>query len=191
MLNGEEVETPTFDFYTGKKKYLKTYLKLEEKDILIIEGLHAINETLTSSISKDRKFKIYVSPLIDLNIDDLDSISTTDLRLLRRIIRDNRTRGYNAVETIKLWQNVRTGEEKNIFPYQEEVDEVYNTGLIYEIGVLKLYALPLLYQIRPDSEYYESVRKLIRFLDMFLCIPSDSVPEESILREFIGNSFFE
>lgn len=191
LLEGEEVETPTFDFISGEKKYLKTYLKLEDNDILIIEGLHAINEELTKNISKDKKYKIYVSPFISLNIDNLNPISTTDVRLLRRIIRDNRTRGYNVLDTLKQWDNVRSGEEKNIFPFQEEVDAIYNTGLIYECGILKLYALPLLYEIKPDSIYYEQVRKLIRFLDMFLAIPSDSVPEESILREFIGKSFFE
>ena len=191
LLDGEEVEIPTFDFYKGEKKYLNTYLKLDNNDILIIEGLHAINERLTKDIAKENKYKIYVSPLLSLNIDNLDPVSTSDVRLLRRIIRDNRTRGYNVLETLKLWDNVRDGEEKNIFPFQEDVDAIFNTGLIYEFGVLKLYALPLLYEVKTDSKYYESVRRLIRFLDMFITIPSDSVPEESILREFIGKSFFE
>lgn len=191
LLNGESVSVPTFNFTSGVKEYLGNELKLGENDILIIEGLHAINEELTKSIPKDKKYKVYLSPLIDLNIDNQNMISTCDVRLLRRIVRDNRTRGYNALDTIKSWENVRRGEEKYIFPYQNDVDYVYNTALIYEIGVLKLYAEPLLFEIDNSSEYYEEVRRLLKFLSMFLAIPTDAIPSESILREFIGNSFFE
>lgn len=191
MLNGEEVSVPTFNFHNGEKEYLGRNVKLEDDDILIIEGLHAINDELTSSIPREKKYKVYLSALTDLNIDNQNMLSTSDLRLLRRIVRDNRTRNYSALDTIKSWKNVRNGEEKYIFPYQNNVDFVYNSALIYEVGVLKLYAEPLLFEIDNSSVYYEEVRRLINLLNMFLPIPSDAVPSESILREFIGNSFFE
>jgi len=191
LLNKEKVETPTFNFKKGEKEYLGNTLKLEEDDILIIEGLHAINEELTKDIERDKKYKIYISPLTDLNIDNLNMLSTSDVRLLRRIIRDNRTRGYTAEHTIKSWQNVRNGEEKNIFPFQNDVDSVFNSSFIYELGVLKIYASPLLYAIDQSSPCYEEVIRLINLLSMFLPIPPDEIPSDSILREFIGNSYFE
>ena len=191
LIAGEEVSIPTFNFFKGKGEYLGNKIKLEENDILIIEGLHAINEKLTSSISKDAKFKVYLSPLSDLNIDNHNMISNSDVRLLRRIIRDNRTRGYSAEDTISKWQNVRNGEEVNIFPFQNDVDFVFNTSLIYEICVIKLFAEPLLFGIDNTSPCYEEVVRLLNFLDMFVGIPTDEIPSDSILREFIGGSYFE
>lgn len=191
LLNNEEVEIPTFNFYKGIGEYLGNTLKLEKDDILIIEGLHCLNEKLTESIPKENKLKIYVSPLSDLNIDNHNMIATSDIRLLRRIIRDSRTRGYTAEHTIKTWRTVRKGEEDNIFPYQNEASYVFNTAFIYELGVIKPYAEALLYSIDQTSEYYEEARRLLNLLNMFLTIPSDAVPNDSILREFIGNSYFE
>ena len=191
LLNGEEVSIPTFNFKKGIKEYLGNTLKLGNKDILIIEGLHALNDELTYDVDKDKKYKIYVSPLTDLNIDNYNMVSNSDLRLIRRILRDNRTRGYSAEHTISTWQNVRDGERKYIYPNHSNADVVYNTSLIYEIGVLKLYVLPLLYEIDSKSPaYYEAVR-LINFLGMFSAISSEEIPSESVLREFIGNSYFE
>ena len=191
LINGEEVEIPTFNFYKGKGEYLGNKIKLLDKDILIIEGLHAINEELTKTIAKEFKYKVYISPLSDLNIDDHNMISNSDVRLLRRIVRDNRTRGYSALETIRRWQSVRRGEEKYIFPFQDDAQVVFNSALIYEIGVLKLFAEPLLFGIDNTSPYYEEAVRLLNFLDMFVGIPTDEIPSESILREFIGGSYFE
>jgi len=191
LLQHEEVSIPTFNFVKGIPEFLGNTIQLKDNDILIIEGLHGLNEELTAKIPKENKYKVYVSPLTDLNIDDFNTVSTSDVRLLRRIVRDHRTRGYNALDTISSWDRVRKGEEKNIFPYQGDADFVFNSALIYEIGVLKLYAEPLLYEIDNESPYYEEVRRLINFLDMFLAIPPDSIPADSILREFIGNSYFE
>ncbi len=191
LIAGEEVAIPTFNFYKGKSEFSGKKIRLEENDILIIEGLHAINEDLTKSVEKNAKYKVYVSPFTDLNIDNHNMISNTDVRLLRRIVRDNRTRGYSALETINKWKNVRNGEEKNIFPYQNDVDFVFNSSLVYEIGVLKLFAEPLLYGIDSSSYSYEEVVRLLNFLDMFVGISTDEIPSDSILREFIGNSYFE
>ena len=191
LIDGEEVSIPTFNFYKGKGEYLGKTIKLENNDILIIEGLHAINEELTKSVDKKQKYKVYISPLTDLNIDTHNMISNSDVRLLRRIVRDNRTRGYSAETTVSKWNIVRDGEEKYIFPYQGDVNYVYNTALIYEIGVLKLYAEPLLYNIDNTSPCYSEVRRLLRFLGMFVGIPTDEIPSDSILREFIGRSYFE
>ncbi|MBQ6547132.1 MAG: hypothetical protein IJL74_03960 [Bacilli bacterium] len=191
LINGEEVSIPTFNFYKGQGEYLGKTLKLGKRDILIIEGLHAINEELTKSISKDAKYKVYVSPLSDLNIDDHNMISNSDVRLLRRIVRDNRTRGYTAEDTISKWQNVRDGETKYIFPYQNDVDFVYNSSFPYEIGVLKTFAEPLLYQIDHNSECYEEALRLLKFLGLFVGVPDNEIPSDSIFREFIGGSYFE
>ena len=191
MLKGVEVEIPTYNFKKGEGEFLGNKIKLNDNDILIIEGLHALNEELTSSIPKESKYKVYVSPFTDMNIDIHNVISTTDLREIRRMVRDNRTRGYKALDTLKVWNNVRAGEEKYIYPYQEEADFVYNTFLLYEIGVLRLYAEPLLYDIGSDSPYYEEVKRLKNLLAMFMTIPTDAIPNDSILREYIGNSYFE
>lgn len=191
ILNGEEVSVPTYNFQSGVKEYLGKKVKLDNNGILIVEGLHGLNEELTSNIKKEEKLKIYVSPLTDLNIDDYNMVSTSDVRLLRRIVRDNRNRGYLASETINTFDAVRSGEENNIFPYQGDADFVYNSALIYEIGVLKLYALPLLYEIENTDPSYAVARRLINVLNMFLSIPTDAIPEDSVLREFIGKSYFE
>lgn len=191
LLKGEEVETPTFNFIKGISEFVGKKVKLEERDILIIEGLHAINEELTSRVNKENKYKVYISPLSDLNIDNHNMISNSDIRLLRRIIRDNRERGYSAEHTLATWDRVRKGEEQYIFPYQGDVDCVYNTSLIYEIGVLKLYAEPLLFGIDNSSHYYEEAVRLLNFLNMFVGLPTDEIPNDSLLREFIGQSYFE
>lgn len=190
LLNNEEVIIPTFNFKTGIPEFNKS-LKLNDNDIIIIEGLHCLNEELTKSIPKENKYKVYVSPLTDLNVDNYNMVSTSDNRLLRRMVRDNRTKGYSAEYTIKTWSRVRDGEEKYVFPYQEEADFVVNSALIYEIGALRQYAEPLLYNIDINSPYYEEARRLLRFLNMFLVVPTENIPKESILREFIGGSYFE
>ncbi|MBE6153418.1 MAG: nucleoside kinase [Firmicutes bacterium] len=190
LIAGNEVDIPRFNFVKGEKEFGVRKLKLEKNDILIIEGLHTLNEKLTASISKDNKIKIYISPFTPLSIDNYNHISTSDIRLLRRIVRDNRTRGRNVEETLMSWDKVRRGEEIYVFPYQDEADYIFNTAFIYEIGVLKVYVEPLLYAINSDSKYYGEARRLIRFLKIFLPIPADSVPQDSILREFIGKSCF-
>ena len=191
LLNHEEVYLPRFNFITGESEVCEKPFKLDENDIIIIEGLHGLNDELTSKISPENKYKLYISPLTDLNIDNHNMVSTSDVRLLRRIVRDSRTRGYTAEKTIEKWGLVREGEEKYIFPFQDSPDKIYNTALTYEIGVLKLYAEPLLYEINPTSPYYEEARRLLNFLNMFLVVPTDAIPSDSILREFIGNSYFE
>lgn len=189
ILKGEEVSIPTFNFALGKKEYKKT-LKLEKDDIILIEGIHAINTNILTNIPRNNKYKIYISALTELNIDDHNRVSTTDNRLLRRIIRDNRTRGYDVEHTLKTWVSVRRGEEKYIFPFQDEADCTLNTALIYELGVLKTYVEPLLYSVPYESPYYEEARRLINFLRLFLPIPADDIPSDSVLREFIGNGCF-
>lgn len=191
LLNCEEVSIPTFNFVKGEGEYLGNVLKLEENDILIIEGLHGLNEKLTSLVPRENKYKIYVAPLSDLNIDNHNMISTSDIRLLRKIVRDNRTRGFSVCDSIRTWRVVREGEEKYIYPYQDDVDYVYNTAFIYEIGVLKVFAEPLLFEVSIDSPYYREARRLIDFLGLFLAIPNDVVPDDSLLCEFIGKSYFE
>ena len=189
LLSNKEILTPTYNFITGKKEF-KNKMKLQNNDILIIEGIHAIDTHILDNIDRSKKFKIYISALTELNIDDHNRISTTDHRLLRRIIRDNRTRGYDVETTIKNWASVRNGEEKYIFPYQDEADVTLNSALIYEMGVLKTYVEPLLYSVQDTSPYYEEAKRLIRFLQMFFPIPSDAIPQDSVLREFIGNGCF-
>lgn len=189
LLKGEEVSIPTFNFALGKKEYKKN-LKLENDDIILIEGIHAINTNILTNIPRENKYKIYISALTELNIDDHNRVSTTDNRLLRRIIRDNRTRGYDVEHTLKTWVSVRRGEEKYIFPFQDEADCTLNTALIYELGVLKTYVEPLLYSVPYESPFYEEARRLINFLRLFLPIPADDIPKDSVLREFIGNGCF-
>lgn len=189
LLNHEEVEIPTYNFVLGIKEF-KEKIKLEDNEILVIEGIHALDTNILTNIKREQKYKIYLSALTEINIDSHNRISTSDNRLLRRIIRDNRTRGHDVTKTLAAWANVRKGEEKYIFPYQDDADFTFNTGLIYEIGVLKTYVEPLLYSIDEDDEYYEEAKRLIDFLRLFLPIPSDSIPDDSIIREFIGNSCF-
>ena len=189
LLNGEEINMPTYNFISGKKEYNDNYIKLKDNSIILIEGLHALNDDLLPAIDKKNKYKIYLSPFIPLNIDRHNYISTLDLRLIRRSIRDNRTRGYNINKTIHSWQSVRNGEEKYIFPFIHQADVIVNTALPYEVGVLKVYIEPLLRSINVESNYYEEAKRLLNFLKMFYPIPSEYVSDDSILREFIGGSY--
>ncbi len=189
LLRGEEVKLPTYNFILGIKEFKET-AKLDRNEILVIEGIHGLDTNILTNIPRENKFKIYLSPLTEINMDNHNRVSTSDNRLLRRIIRDNRTRGYGVEKTLESWSNVRGGEEKYVFPYQDDSDATFNTALIYEIGVLKTYVEPLLYSVDSDSEYYEEAKRLIDFLRLFLPIPSDAVPQDSILREFIGGSCF-
>ena len=189
LLNKEKVLIPTYNFITGKKEY-KKQINLEEDDILVIEGIHALDNRILNNIPKNKKYKIYVSALTELNIDNHNRVSTTDNRLLRRIIRDNKTRGHGVEATLVGWPSVRKGEEKYIFPYQDEADYTLNTALLYEIGVLKTYVEPLLYSIDTTSPYYYEAKRLIDFLRNFLPIPADAIPQDSIIREFIGGSCY-
>lgn len=186
LLDGKEVEIPEYDFVAGKKVFKGRKCVLDEKSILIVEGLHCLNDDLTPYIDERYKYKIYLSPFIPLNIDRHNYISTLDLRLIRRIVRDNRTRGKNVNQTIGEWQVVRGGEEKYIFPYVYQADRIINTALAYEIGVLKIYAVPLLSSVDIRSPYYNEARRLINYMQTFYTIPSEYVPKDSILREFIG-----
>lgn len=190
LLDGEKVLLPQYNFVLGKREYKNKWLKLGENDIIIIEGLHALNDTMTMSIDSKNKFKIYISPLTQLNIDNHNYIRTTDTRKLRRIVRDNKYRGHSASDTLKMWSKIKRGEEKYIFPYQDNVDEIINSALVYEIGVLKTYVEPLLFSVTEDDPMYPEALRLINFLRNFLPIPSDDVPSDSILREFIGGSVF-
>ena len=189
LLNYEEVILPTYNFILGIKEY-KTKAKLEKNEILVIEGIHGLDSNILTNIPRENKFKIYLSPLTEINMDNHNRVSTSDNRLLRRMIRDNRTRGYGVEKTLEAWAKVRQGEEKYIFPYQDEADVTFNTALIYEIGVLKTYVEPLLYSVEAESDYYEEAKRLIDFLRLFLPIPSDAIPDDSILREFIGGGCF-
>lgn len=190
LLKGTKVTVPTFNFISGKKEYKRT-IQMQKNDILIIEGLHALNENILKNIPKKNKFKVYISPLTYLNIDDDNRISMTDLRLLRRIVRDNRTRGYSPSTTLNNWEDVRKGEEKYVFPYQDNANVMFNTSLAYELGVLKTYVEPLLYTVKADDPEYLTARRLLELLKYVLPISSESVPQISIIREFIGGSYFE
>ena len=189
LLKGKTVTIPTYSFLVGKKEFNKE-MTLGEEDILVIEGIHALDNKVLTNIPRAKKYKIYISALTELNLDDHNRVSTTDNRMLRRIIRDNRTRNNNVEHTLKSWDSVRRGEEKYIFPFQDDADFTFNSALIYEIGVLKTYVEPLLYSVPQDSPYYEEAKRLINFLRLFLPIPADVVPQDSILREFIGGSCF-
>ena len=190
LLRGEEVFMPTFNFITGTKEYKGNSLKLGPEDVLVIEGIHCLNDALSYSLPAENKFKIYVSALTQMNIDEHNRIPTTDGRLIRRMVRDARTRGASAQKTISMWPSVRRGEDENIFPYQESADVVFNSALIYELSVLKQYAEPLLFGIKPDEPEYLEAKRLLKFLNYFQGIDSNMIPGNSILREFIGGSFF-
>jgi len=190
LLNYEEAQLPRYNFLTGKMELTKNRLKLGEKDILVIEGLHALNDELTKTIESNRKYKIYISPLTNISLDNHNRISTSDNRLLRRMIRDNQYRGYKADVTLSKWQDVREGEEKYVFPYQDLADTVFNTSLVYELGVLRLYAEPLLFSVGEDNQYYGEAIRLLNILRNVLPITSDRIPLDSIIREFIGDSYF-
>lgn len=190
LLNGERVELPSFNFKLGKREYNGDYKELGPSDVLVIEGIHGLNDRLSYSLPKESKFKIYLSALTQLNIDEHNRIPTTDGRLIRRIVRDAQTRGTSAKKTIAMWPSVRKGEEENIFPFQEEADVMFNSALIYELALLKQYAEPLLFGIGRDEPEYPEANRLIKFLDYFLGIPNDFIPINSIAREFIGGSCF-
>lgn len=191
LLSGKTVEIPEFNFISGKKEYNgKQILKLGDEDILVIEGIHCLNDAMSHGLPKESKFKIYISALTMLNIDEHNRIPTTDGRLVRRMIRDARTRGASAKKTISMWPSVRRGEEENIFPYQEDADVVFNSALVYELAVLKQYAEPLLFGIEPDEPEYIEAKRLLKFLDYFVGVDSNLIPQNSILREFIGDSCF-
>lgn len=191
LLNGEEVEMPEFDFHEGTKRYNGNKIKLGKDDVLVIEGIHCLNDKLTAKISKDQKYKIYISALTVLNMDAFNRISTTDTRLIRRMARDSKFRGYTAQNTIASWSNVNKGEEKNIFPFQEEADSIFNTSLIYELGVLKDDVMPLLEKITPEEKEYAEAQRLLEILRYFQSIPKDMVPSNSLLREFLGGGDFK
>ena len=190
LLAGKTVELPTYNFKTGKREYRGNYKKLGPDDILVIEGIHGLNDKLSHSLPKENKFKIYISALTQLNIDEHNRIPTTDGRLIRRMIRDARTRGIAARDTIGMWSSVRRGEEQYIFPFQEEADAMFNSAMIYELAVLKQFAEPLLFGIPKDVPEYIEAKRLLKFLDYFVGISSEEVPHNSILREFVGGSCF-
>lgn len=191
LLNGEEIQAPTFNFHTGRKEYRGNTMKLAKDEVLVMEGIHCLNDNLTYLIPKEQKYKIYISALTVLNIDYYNRISTTDTRLIRRIVRDNQFRGYSAEHTLEMWESVKKGELKNIFKFQEQADIMFNSSLIYELAVLKKYAIPLLNQISPKSPTYSEAKRILSLLKYFKDIPDDNIPSQSLLREFIGNSIFE
>ncbi len=189
--NGEEVSMPTYNFKTGKREYRGNKIKLGEGDVLVIEGIHCLNDKLSYSLDRDSKFKIYISALTTLNVDEHNRIPTTDGRLIRRMVRDARTRATSAEETIARWPSVRKGEENHIFPYQEEADVMFNSALVYELCVLKQYCEPLLFSIPRTSPYFSEANRLIKFLDYFLGVGSENIPTNSLLREFVGGGCFK
>mgnify|MGYP001295817348 CR=1 FL=1 len=191
LLNGEEIEMPEFDFHVGTKRYKGKKMRLEEDQILVIEGIHCLNDRLTAKIPKENKFKIYISALTVLNMDYFNRISTTDNRLVRRIVRDYKFRGYSAIHTLKSWASVNRGEEQNIFPFQEEADAMFSTSLIYELAVLKDIALSLLEEITNKSPEYAEAQRLKNMLKYFEAIPEKYVPTNSLLKEFIGGGDFK
>ena len=191
LLNGEEIKLPTFDFKEGRKKYLGNTMKLEDDEVLVMEGIHCLNDNLTPSIPKEQKFKIYISALTVLNIDYYNRISTTDTRIIRRTVRDSQFRGYDAKKTLSAWNSITRGEEKNIYPYQEDADVMFNTSLIYELNALRNYALPLFQKIGKDEEEYSEAKRLCEFLKYFEPINIEDIPKNSLLREFLGGGIFD
>lgn len=191
LLDGEKVSMPTFNFKQGRREYRGKYLQLGSQDILVIEGIHGLNDALSYSLPRESKFKIYISALTQLNIDEHNRIPTTDGRLIRRMVRDARTRGNTARETIARWPSVRRGEEENIFPYQETADVMFNSALCYEFSVLKSHAEPLLFGIPADAPEYQEAKRLLKFFDYFLAVDSTAIPGNSLLKEFIGGSLFQ
>lgn len=191
LLEGKRVNLPTFNFVLGKREYNGKTLQLGKKDIIVVEGLHALNDELTISVSKNQKYRVYISPLVQMNIDNHNHIHTSDIRKLRRIVRDSKTRGHGAGDTLRMWPSIQKGERNNIFKFQDDVDTVVNSSLIYEIGVLKTYVEPLLFNVNEEDLEYPEALRLINFLRNFLPIPSDDIPADSVLREFIGGSCFK
>ncbi|MDE5932697.1 MAG: nucleoside kinase, partial [Lachnospiraceae bacterium] len=191
LLAGKSVELPAFNFKTGKREYNGRIAKLGPDDILVIEGIHGLNEKMSHSLPVESKYKIYISALTCLNVDEHNRIPTTDGRLLRRMVRDARTRGASAQKTIEMWASVRRGEEKYIFPFQEQADAMFNSALIYELAVLKQYAEPLLFSIKKGEPEYHEAKRLLKFLEYFLGVSSEELPKNSLCREFVGGSCFE
>ncbi len=191
LLSGERTELPRYNFVKGEREYKGDFLQLGPEDIMVIEGIHCLNDELSYALPKESKFRIYISALTQLNVDEHNRVATTDGRLIRRMIRDARTRGASAQDTIRMWDSVRRGEERNIFPFQEDADVMFNSALLYELAVLKQYAEPLLYGIPRDSAEYSEAKRLLKFLDYFLGVSSEQIPNNSILREFIGGSYFK
>lgn len=191
LLRGERIELPVFNFKTGHREYKGDFLQLGPEDVLVIEGIHGLNDKLSYALPAESKFKIYISALTQLNIDEHNRIPTTDGRLLRRIVRDARTRGTSAKDTIARWPSVRRGEEANIFPYQEQADVMFNSALVYELACLKVYAEPLLFGIDKSEPEYLEAKRLLKFLDYFISVPSEDIPYNSLLREFVGGSCFD
>jgi len=188
LLDGETIQIPRYNFFTGKREYKGDFCRMKANDVLVIEGIHCLNNEMSYALSDDAKYRIYISALTQINVDSHNRIPTTDGRLLRRIVRDNRTRGYKAKDTIAMWENVRKGENKNIFPYQESADVMVNSSMIYELPVLKIFAAPLLFQIKPTDPEYQEAKRLLKFLDYILPISPELIPQNSIIREFIGGS---
>ena len=191
LLSGQKLLLPEYNFVVGKREYKKKWLEVKPDDVIIIEGLHALNDDLTMVVERNEKYKIYVSPLTQLNVDNHNRVHTSDTRRLRRIVRDNQYRGYNASDTLHMWKDIRESEEKNIFPFQDDADVVVNSALIYELGVLKTFAEPLLFSVDENDDVYPEAIRLINLLRNFLPIPTDEIPQDSVLREFIGNSCFK
>ena len=191
LLNGEEAELPTFNFVLQERQYKGRKLRLGPKTVLIVEGIHCLNPVFSAKIPEDRKMKLYVSSMNPLCVDDMNPIHHSDVRLLRRIVRDHRTRGYSAAETIAVWGSVRRGEDENIFPFQDEADVSVNSAMIYELSVLRPYVEPLLFGIGPDRREYTEARRLLKFLSFVLALPADLIPQTSLIREFIGGSCIE
>ena len=190
LLAGETVEMPSFNFKIGQREYKGDYMHLNSEDVLVLEGIHGLNEKMSYALPAESKYKIYISALTSLNVDEHNRISTTDSRLLRRMVRDNRTRGTSASGTLAMWQSVRRGEEENIFPFQESADAMFNSALIYELAVLKQFAEPLLFAIEKDDPEYLEAKRLLKFLDYFVSFTCEDVPKNSLMREFIGGSIF-
>ncbi|MBQ7562456.1 MAG: nucleoside kinase [Lachnospiraceae bacterium] len=190
LLSGETVELPAFNFKTGSREYRGDYKRLSAEDILVIEGIHGLNEDMSYALPKESKYKIYISSLTTLNVDEHNRIATTDGRLIRRMVRDHRTRGTSARNTLAMWGSVRRGEEEYIFPYQESADAMFNSAMVYELAVLKQFAEPLLFSIGKDDSEYQEAKRLLKFLDYFIGVTSENLPYNSIIREFVGGSMF-
>ena len=191
LLSGKSVQLPTFNFKTGMREYSGKPMKLGEEDILVIEGIHGLNEKMSYALPAESKYKIYISALTALNVDEHNRIPTTDNRLLRRMVRDARTRGASASQTIAMWPSVRRGEEKYIFPFQEEADAMFNSAMLYELAVIKQYAEPLLFSIKKGDPEYHEAKRLLKFLEYFLGVSSEELPSNSLCREFVGGSCFD
>lgn len=191
LMDGKVVQIPSYNFVSGERTYKGNTLQMSDRDVLVVEGIHGLNEAFSYKIPQEKKFKIYISALTQLNIDEHNRIPTTDGRLLRRIVRDQRTRGYLAKDTIAIWKSVRRGEEQYIFPFQESADVMFNSALIYELAVLKSYAQPMLFAVPKDCPEWVEAKRLLKFLDYFMPIPADDIPKNSLVREFIGGGIFD